>query len=235
MRPRGGPGRPGRRLALTGPPYRRRFPAHWWGDRRHRAGRVPASRREATSPADVGLPIGPRRRTPGLRRAELATLAGISVDYLIRLEQGRDTQPVGPGAGRPRRRAAARRGGPSTTSATWSPSTPAAQLCPATVPPATRRPPDRPGPARPPRAGAGVRHQPPDRPAGVDLDLRAAGRAARHPRRRRGRTCSGTRSPTSGPAPPTPTGIAIADEQVGNLQAACRPERRRGPGARRPS
>jgi transcriptional regulator with XRE-family HTH domain len=51
------------------------------------------ARREATSPTDVGLPIGPRRRTPGLRRAELATLAGISVDYLVRLEQGRDTNP----------------------------------------------------------------------------------------------------------------------------------------------
>lgn len=51
------------------------------------------SRREATSPASVGLPVGPRRRTPGLRRAELATLAGISVDYLVRLEQGRDRRP----------------------------------------------------------------------------------------------------------------------------------------------
>jgi len=51
------------------------------------------SRREATSPAAVGLPVGPRRRTPGLRRAELATLAGISVDYLVRLEQGRDRRP----------------------------------------------------------------------------------------------------------------------------------------------
>lgn len=51
------------------------------------------SRREALTPAEVGLPEGPRRRTPGLRRAELATLAGISVDYLIRLEQGRDTRP----------------------------------------------------------------------------------------------------------------------------------------------
>ena len=50
-------------------------------------------RREATSPADVGLPVGSRRRTPGLRRAELATLAGISVDYLTRIEQGRDTRP----------------------------------------------------------------------------------------------------------------------------------------------
>lgn len=53
------------------------------------------ARREATSPTDVGLPIGPRRRTPGLRRAELATLAGISVDYLVRLEQGRDKNPSG--------------------------------------------------------------------------------------------------------------------------------------------
>lgn len=51
------------------------------------------SRRESVRPADVGLPDGPRRRTPGLRRSELATLAGISVDYLIRLEQGRDTHP----------------------------------------------------------------------------------------------------------------------------------------------
>jgi transcriptional regulator with XRE-family HTH domain len=51
------------------------------------------SRREAVLPADVGLPTGTRRRTPGLRRAELATLAGISVDYLVRLEQGRDRHP----------------------------------------------------------------------------------------------------------------------------------------------
>jgi transcriptional regulator with XRE-family HTH domain len=51
------------------------------------------TRREALNPADVGLPTGGRRRTPGLRRAEVATLAGISVDYLIRLEQGRDSRP----------------------------------------------------------------------------------------------------------------------------------------------
>jgi transcriptional regulator with XRE-family HTH domain len=51
------------------------------------------SRREAVTPADVGLPRGNRRRTPGLRRSELATLAGISVDYLVRLEQGRDRKP----------------------------------------------------------------------------------------------------------------------------------------------
>jgi transcriptional regulator with XRE-family HTH domain len=50
-------------------------------------------RREAVTPAEAGLPTGARRRTPGLRRAELATLAGVSVDYLTRLEQGRDRNP----------------------------------------------------------------------------------------------------------------------------------------------
>ncbi|MFI8945920.1 helix-turn-helix domain-containing protein [Streptomyces sp. NPDC053750] len=49
--------------------------------------------RESVTPAEVGLPAGPRRRTPGLRRAELATLAGVSVEYLTRLEQGRDRNP----------------------------------------------------------------------------------------------------------------------------------------------
>lgn len=47
------------------------------------------SRRERLRPEDLGLPAGPRRRTPGLRREELAEEAAISVDYLIRLEQGR--------------------------------------------------------------------------------------------------------------------------------------------------
>ncbi|TDC18170.1 XRE family transcriptional regulator [Streptomyces sp. 8K308] len=51
------------------------------------------NRREAVTPAAVGLPTGTRRRTPGLRRAELATLAGVSVEYLTRLEQGRDRHP----------------------------------------------------------------------------------------------------------------------------------------------
>ncbi|MEC3952504.1 helix-turn-helix transcriptional regulator [Nocardia sp. CDC153] len=53
-------------------------------------------RREAITPAEVGLPTGARRRTPGLRRAELATLAGVSVEYLTRLEQGRDRHPSAP-------------------------------------------------------------------------------------------------------------------------------------------
>jgi transcriptional regulator with XRE-family HTH domain len=44
-------------------------------------------------PADVGLPAGRRRRVPGLRREEVASLAGISVDYLVRLEQGRGPTP----------------------------------------------------------------------------------------------------------------------------------------------
>ncbi|MBL7500442.1 helix-turn-helix domain-containing protein [Frankia sp. CNm7] len=50
-------------------------------------------RREAVSPAEVGLPTGHGRRTPGLRRSELATLAGVSVEYVTRLEQGRDRRP----------------------------------------------------------------------------------------------------------------------------------------------
>ncbi|MEO3925577.1 helix-turn-helix transcriptional regulator [Micromonosporaceae bacterium B7E4] len=51
------------------------------------------SRRTAITPAEVGLPAGPRRRTSGLRRAEVAMLAGVSVEYLTRLEQGRDRHP----------------------------------------------------------------------------------------------------------------------------------------------
>lgn len=50
-------------------------------------------RREALQPEDVGLPRGPRRRTPGLRREEAAQLATMSTDYLNRLEQGRGPQP----------------------------------------------------------------------------------------------------------------------------------------------
>ncbi|RFU88111.1 XRE family transcriptional regulator [Streptomyces triticagri] len=51
------------------------------------------ARREALTPEQAGLPPGTRRRTPGLRRTELALLAGISVEYLARLEQGRDRNP----------------------------------------------------------------------------------------------------------------------------------------------
>ncbi len=50
-------------------------------------------RREALHPADVGLPIGARRRTEGLRREEVAALTGMSTDYYTRLEQQRGPQP----------------------------------------------------------------------------------------------------------------------------------------------
>jgi transcriptional regulator with XRE-family HTH domain len=50
--------------------------------------------RARTRPEDVGLPpAGPNRRVPGLRREELAQLAGVSVDYYTRLEQGRHQHP----------------------------------------------------------------------------------------------------------------------------------------------
>ena len=49
--------------------------------------------RDRLSPAAVGLPAAARRRAPGLRREELSDLAGISVDYLVRLEQGRAETP----------------------------------------------------------------------------------------------------------------------------------------------
>lgn len=49
--------------------------------------------RNRVDPAEVGLPAGAGRRTPGLRREELAALAGVSVDYIVRLEQGRATNP----------------------------------------------------------------------------------------------------------------------------------------------
>ena len=49
--------------------------------------------RERLSPADVGLPAGSGRRAAGLRREELAALAGVSVDYIVRLEQGRAQHP----------------------------------------------------------------------------------------------------------------------------------------------
>lgn len=53
-------------------------------------------RREALRPADVGLPAGSRRRTPGLRREEVAGLANMSVEYYARLEQARGPRPSAP-------------------------------------------------------------------------------------------------------------------------------------------
>src|SRR5712664_196050 len=51
------------------------------------------ARRARLTPRDAGLPEVGRRRTPGLRRQEVAQLAGMSIDYYIRLEQGRGPQP----------------------------------------------------------------------------------------------------------------------------------------------
>ncbi|MCO5968902.1 helix-turn-helix domain-containing protein [Actinoallomurus soli] len=51
------------------------------------------ARRERVTPEQVGIPVLGVRRVPGLRREEVAMLAGISVDYYLRLEQGRDRNP----------------------------------------------------------------------------------------------------------------------------------------------
>src|SRR3954468_2447813 len=51
------------------------------------------TRRARVSPAEVGLPITHRRRTPGLRREEVAQLAGVSAAWYTWPEQGRDIQP----------------------------------------------------------------------------------------------------------------------------------------------
>lgn len=51
------------------------------------------TRRERLDPVQVGLPLRSHRRTGGLRREEVAELAGLSVDYVTRLEQGRGVRP----------------------------------------------------------------------------------------------------------------------------------------------
>lgn len=62
-------------------------------DTPNRLGEFLRARRGLVRPEDVGLPDLGRRRVEGLRREELALLAGVSVDYYVRLEQGRDTHP----------------------------------------------------------------------------------------------------------------------------------------------
>jgi transcriptional regulator with XRE-family HTH domain len=63
------------------------------GDAQRALGAFLRARRGRVAPEHVGLAVGRRRRVRGLRREELAQLAGISVDYYVRLEQGRATQP----------------------------------------------------------------------------------------------------------------------------------------------
>ena len=62
-------------------------------DTAQRIGRFPPLPAAAAPPEAVGLPATRRRRTPGLRREEVAELAGIGVDWYVRLEQGRDVNP----------------------------------------------------------------------------------------------------------------------------------------------
>jgi transcriptional regulator with XRE-family HTH domain len=61
--------------------------------RRRQSGAFLRSRRERLTPSDVGLPDGFRRRTPGLRREEVALLAGVGATWYTWLEQGRDVRP----------------------------------------------------------------------------------------------------------------------------------------------
>ena len=63
------------------------------GDGTNRLGDYLRARRELVTPAQVGIEPGARRRVRGLRREEVALLAGISADYYLRLERGRDQNP----------------------------------------------------------------------------------------------------------------------------------------------
>lgn len=59
----------------------------------NRLGGYLRARRDLVTPADAGIPEGSHRRVAGLRREEVAMLAGISADYYLRLERGRDQNP----------------------------------------------------------------------------------------------------------------------------------------------
>ena len=65
------------------------------GSRQEKLGGFLRSRRERLKPEEFGLPAAGRRRTAGLRREEVAQLAGIGVDWYVRLEQGRAVTPSG--------------------------------------------------------------------------------------------------------------------------------------------
>lgn len=77
----------------TSPDTRRTGRSDWGGVNLSELGAFLKSRRDRIRPADVGLPAGPRRRVPGLRREEVAQLTGASVDYYIELERGGGAQP----------------------------------------------------------------------------------------------------------------------------------------------
>jgi transcriptional regulator with XRE-family HTH domain len=81
------PGGDGTRLGPGADSY------HEYVTRWNALGEYLRARREQVDPAAAGLHVTGVRRTPGLRREEVATLAGISADYYLRLEQGRDRNP----------------------------------------------------------------------------------------------------------------------------------------------
>ena len=80
-------------LVIAGPPFPRRGALPLINGNNPRLAAFLRARRELVKPADVGLPDSDRRRVEGLRREEVAMLAGISTEYYLRLEQGRDHQP----------------------------------------------------------------------------------------------------------------------------------------------
>jgi transcriptional regulator with XRE-family HTH domain len=82
-------------LGVTGPgrPRAARLASAFVADDANLLGEFLRARRELVTPAQAGLPVIGVRRVPGLRREEVAMLAGISADYYLRLEQGRDQNP----------------------------------------------------------------------------------------------------------------------------------------------
>lgn len=95
MRPEAGRSLPIRGVA--GPPVRTKSRASVEfmnrDEETNRLGAYLRARRDLVTPEQAGIPAGTRRRVAGLRREEVATLAGISVDYYLRLERGRDKNP----------------------------------------------------------------------------------------------------------------------------------------------
>ena len=85
------PGPPSAR-GLAGPPLAQE-PALLARETTNALGSFLRARRELVTPGEAGIPDGGVRRVPGLRREEVAMLAGISADYYLRLEQGRDRNP----------------------------------------------------------------------------------------------------------------------------------------------
>ena len=93
MTPRERAGRPGRKSLLMGvltghPTPRRRSPYRRGVDNRAEVREFLTSRRAKITPEQAGLPDDGRRRVPGLRRSEVAALAGMSVEYYAKLERG---------------------------------------------------------------------------------------------------------------------------------------------------